>query len=284
MSRRHGTRRAKLLQSLDRRTQRRPTKTTHGRTLGRKRHHVRHGRLRSTRTHAYELAIGGQRLSHGLRAAHHDDVGGGGERGPMGERRDGGGLWVLLHKGVGGRGRHQGCGVFVHDVEIGARAVVFVFAVRVGAVAVGLGGPLPQPVDRQTAAGRLVDGDAEVGFAPLLDGRGGLASHVVREGDLAGDGEVAAVDLVAAAVVEILCREKYAAAVAPRAVGGPAQNVKDSFVGGGLRRAVHEDRAGGGWLAVLVPRERDVAVLEVFHGDVAAGLNSEFGVSGVGVV
>lgn len=137
----------------------------------------------------------------------------------------------MLHKGVGGQGRDQGCVIFIDDVEVGTCAVVFVFPVRVSAIVIQLGGPLPQPVDRQISADGLVGGDAEVGFAPLLDGGGGLAGNMVRKDDLTGDGEVAAVYLIATPVVEILCREEYAATIISRAIGRPVQHVEDFFRG-----------------------------------------------------
>lgn len=109
---------------------------------------------------------------------------------------------------------------------------------------------------------------------------GGLAGDVVREFGLPVRRDGPAVDLVAAAVVEVLGGKEAPALVAAGGVGGPLEDVGELLVGLWLGGAEDVDGAAGGGFALLVLREGDVAVLEVLHGDAGTGRGGEARVVG----
>lgn len=89
--------------------------------------------------------------------------------------------------------------------------------------------------------------------------------------------DAAAVDLVTSAIVEVLSCHEPTVAVAACACSVPLHDICDLLVVGRFGCAEDEHRATAWGFTGNVPRERDMTVLQILHGDVIACGNLEFG-------
>lgn len=92
--------------------------------------------------------------------------------------------------------------------------------------------------------------------------------------------DAAAVDLVATAVVKVLSCHQEAALVSTGTLSVPLQDVNNLLIFGRVGGTEDEDSASSWRLAGDVPRERDMSVLKVLHGDIVTRADLQLRVLG----
>lgn len=180
--------------------------------------------------------------------------------------RDGVGLRVLLLQSVDGRRRV----LLGYNVHLEARRVVLVLAGGICRVGAGRRRPLPYPVEGERLARRGRRGYLDVRLAPLLRLRRRLPRDAVRELGLTLLRDGAGIQLMAAAVVEVVGRNQRAASVAAGAACRPLEHVDNLLRRRRLGCGVDEDGSGALGFAELGFRKRHMAVLQILHGNILA--------------